>query len=58
MLDTRAKVNIITCLAAKELGLPICIDMLLALKAISRDTWVFDGVCEDVEIDIGGVVNY
>jgi hypothetical protein len=58
MLDTRAKVNVITCSAAKELGLPICIDMLLALKAVSRDTWVFDGACEDVEIDIGGVVNY
>jgi hypothetical protein len=38
MLDTRAKVNVITCLAAKELGLPICIDILLALKVVSRDT--------------------
>jgi hypothetical protein len=38
MLDTRAKVNVITHLVAKELGLPICIDMLLALKVVSRDT--------------------
>jgi nitric oxide synthase oxygenase domain/subunit len=58
MLDTRAEVNVITCLAAKELGLPICIDMLLALKAVSRDTRVFDGAYEDVEIDIRGVINY
>ena len=58
MLDTRAEVNVITCLAVEELGLSICIDMLLALKAISRDTRVFDGAYEDIEIDIGGVINY
>jgi hypothetical protein len=29
----------------------------LALKAVSGDTRVFDGACEDVAIDIGGVVN-
>jgi hypothetical protein len=38
MLDTRAEVNVITRSAAKELGLPIRIDMLLALKSVSRDT--------------------
>ena len=58
MLDTRAKVNVITRLAAEELGLPIRMDMLLALKAVSGDTRVFDGAYEDVEIDIGGVVNH
>jgi hypothetical protein len=58
MLDTGAEVNVITCLAAEELSLPICTDFLLALKAVSGDTWVFDGACEDVEIDIRGVVNY
>ena len=58
MLDTRAEVNVITRLAAEELGLPICMDILLALKAISRDTRVFDGAYEDVEIDIRGVLNY
>jgi hypothetical protein len=58
MLDTGAEVNVITRSAAEELGLPIRTDMLLALKAVSGDTRVFDGACEDVEIDIGGVVNY
>jgi hypothetical protein len=58
MLDTRAEVNVITRSAVEELGLPIRMDMLLALKAVSRDTRVFDGACEDVEIDIGGVINY
>jgi hypothetical protein len=38
MLDTKAKVNIITHLVAKELGLPICIDILLALKVVFKDT--------------------
>jgi hypothetical protein len=57
MLDTGAEVNVITCSAAEELSLPICTDLLLALKAVSGDTWVFNRVCEDVEIDIGDVVN-
>jgi hypothetical protein len=58
MLDTGAEVNVITCSAAEELGLPIRTDLLLALKAVSGDTRVFDRACEDVEIDIGGVVNH
>jgi len=57
-LDTGAKVNVITRAAADELGLPVRTDLLLALKAVSRDTRVFNGACEDVEIDIRGVVNY
>jgi hypothetical protein len=58
MLDTKAKVNVITKAAADKLRLLVCINLLLALKAISKDTWVFDKACEDVEIDIKGVVNY
>jgi len=58
MLDIGAEVNVITRAAADELGLPVRTDLLLALKAVSRDTRVFDGACEDVEIDIGGIVNY
>jgi len=58
MLDTRAEVNVITRAAADELGLPVRTDLLLALKAVSKDIRVFDGACEDVEIDIRGVVNY
>jgi len=58
MLDTGAEVNVITRAAADELGLPVRTDLLLALKAVSRDTRVFNGACENVEIDIGGVVNH
>src|SRR5450432_1971949 len=54
MLDTRAKVNVIERAAADELGLLVCTDLFLALKAVSGDTRVFDGACEGVEIDIGG----
>jgi len=57
-LDTKAKVNVITRVAADELGLLVRTDLLLVLKAVSRDIQVFNGACEDVEIDIGGVVNY
>jgi hypothetical protein len=58
MLDTRAKVNVITRAAADKLGLLVCTDLLLALKAVLGDTQVFDRACEDVEIDIKGVVNH
>ena len=58
MLDTRAEVNVITQVVVDELGLPVRMDLLLALKAVSRDTRVFDGAYEDVKIDIGGVVNH
>jgi hypothetical protein len=58
MLDTRAKVNVITKATANELGLPVCTDLLLALKAVSGDIQVFDRACEDVKINIRGVVNH
>jgi len=58
MLDIGVEVNVITRAAADELGLLVRTDLLLALKAVSKDTRVFNGACEDVEIDIRGVVNY
>jgi hypothetical protein len=58
ILDTRAEVNVITRAAVDELRLLVCTDLLLALKAVSGDTRVFDRACEDVEINIRGVVNH
>jgi hypothetical protein len=58
ILNTRAKVNVITRAATDELGLLVCTNLLLALKAVLGDTWVFDKACEDVEIDIRKVVNH
>ncbi len=57
MLNIGVEVNIVTQTVAEELQLPIHIDCLLALKAVSGDTQVFDKACEDVLIDIRGVVN-
>ena len=58
MLDTRTEVNVITRAVADELRLLVCTDLLLVLKAVLRDTQVFDRACKNVEIDIRGVVNY
>ena len=58
MLNTRAKVNVITRAVVDKLRLPVCTDLLLALKAVSRDTRVFNRACKDVKINIRGVVNY
>jgi hypothetical protein len=58
MLNTRAKVNVIERAVADKLGLLVYINLLLALKAVLRDTRVFDKACENIEINIKGVVNY
>jgi hypothetical protein len=58
MLDTKAKVNVITRAAMDELRLLVCTDLLLALKAVSGDTQVFDRACKDVKINVGGVINH
>jgi hypothetical protein len=58
MLDTKAKVNVITRAAINELKLLVRTDLLLALKAVSRDTQVFDRACKDIKINVRGVVNY
>jgi len=58
MLNTRAKVNIITKAVTNKLGLLVCTDLFLALKAVSGDIRVFDKAYKDVKINIKGVVNY
>ena len=58
MLDTRAKVNVIKKVVTNELRLLVCTNLFLVLKAVLGDTRVFDKACEDVKIDIRGVVNY
>ena len=58
MLDTKAKVNIITKTVANKLGLLVCTNLLLVLKAVLKNTRVFDRACKNVEIDIRSVVNY
>ena len=58
MLNTRAKVNVITRAVANKLGLLVYTDFLLALKAVSRDTRVFDKACKDIKINIKSIVNY
>ena len=58
MLDTRTKVNVIKRAVVNKLRLLVCINLLLVLKAVLGDTRVFDKACENVEIDIRGVVNY
>jgi len=58
MLDTRAKVNVITRAAIDKLRLLVCTDLLLALKVVSKDTRVFDRACKDIKINVRKVVNH
>ena len=58
MLNTKAKVNVIKRAIVNKLRLLVCTNLLLALKAVLRDTRVFDKACENVEINIKGIVNY
>ena len=58
MLDTKAKVNVIKRAVVNKLRLLVCTNLFLVLKAVLGDTKVFDKACEDVKINIRGVVNY
>jgi len=58
MLDTRAKVNVITRTTIDKLRLLVRTDLLLTLKAVLGDTQVFDKTCKDVKINVRRVVNH
>jgi gag-polyprotein putative aspartyl protease len=58
MLDTGAEINVMTSEVAKEAGLAIRANPKLALVSHAGDRRQFDGICEDVEIDIGGIKTY
>jgi len=58
ILDTKAKVNIIKKAKANKLRLLVYTNLFLVLKAVLRNTKVFNKACEDVKINIKGVVNY
>jgi len=58
MLDTKAKVNVIKKAVVNKLRLLVCTNLFLVLKAVLGDTRVFDRACEDVKINIKGVVNH
>jgi len=58
MLNTKAKVNIIKKVVVNKLRLLVCTNLLLVLKAVLRDTKVFNKTCENVKINIKSVVNY
>jgi hypothetical protein len=58
MLNTKAKVNVITRAAINKLRLLVCTDLLLALKAVLGDTQVFNKAYKNVKINIKRVVNH
>jgi len=58
MLDTGAEINVMTSEVAKAAGLAIRANPRLTLVSHAGDRRQFDGICEDVEIDIGGIKTY
>ena len=58
MLNTRAEINIITSKVAKAARLAIYTNPRLTLVSHTGDRRQFDGICEDVEINIGGIKTY
>jgi len=58
MLDTRTKINVIKRATINKLRLLVYTNLLLVLKAVSRDTRVFNKAYKDIKINIKGVVNY
>ena len=58
MLNTRIKANIITKAIVNKLRLLVYINLFLVLKAVSKNTKVFDKACKDIKINIKDIVNY
>ena len=58
MLDTRTKINVIKKVVVNKLKLLVCINLFLVLKAVLKDTRVFDKAWKDVKINIKSIVNY
>ena len=57
MLDTGAEVNVMTKALADRAGLTVRTNVRMGMKAVSGRLSKFAGVCEDVEVNIGGIVN-
>jgi gag-polyprotein putative aspartyl protease len=57
MLDTGAEVNVMTKGLADLAGLTVRTNVRMGMKAVSGGLSKFAGVCEDVEVNIGGIVN-
>ncbi len=57
MLDTGAKVNVMSKALADQAGLTVQMNVQIGIKAVSGGLSKFAGVCEDVEVNIGGIVN-
>ena len=58
ILDTKAKVNVITKAVVDKLRLLVCINLYLVLKAVLEDTRVFNKAYKDIKINIKSIVNY
>ena len=57
MLDTGAEVNVMSKALADKAGLTVRTNVRMGMKAVSGGLSKFAGVCEDVEVNIGGLVN-
>ena len=57
MLDTRAEVNVITKGLVDQASLTIRTNVQMRIKAILERLSKFARVCEDVEVNIRGIVN-
>jgi hypothetical protein len=57
MLDTGAEVNVMTKALADWAGLTVQMNVKMGMKVDSRGLSKFMGVCEDIEVSIGGLVN-
>ena len=57
MLDTRAEVNVISKALADKAGLMVRTNVRMGMKIVLGGLSKFASMCEDVEVNIGGLVN-
>ena len=58
MLDTKAKVNVIKKAVVNKLRLLVYTNLLLVLKAVLKNTKVFNKAYKNIKINIKSIVNY
>jgi Aspartyl protease len=58
LIDTGAEVNLMTRAVAERNGLLIQTGVRVSMRVATGASYMFYGICEDVEINIGGILNH
>jgi hypothetical protein len=58
MIDTRAEINVMTQGLANDYSLAVTSNLHLTLVSYNRERRSFEGLCENVQVEIRSVTSY